>query len=142
MWQPVAEMQESANAPAVVEDAWTEILRGRIDGLQWISNKGVNRLAQTELLLTVDRLDSGIGRRLVSIFNQLGMRKRRVKSKGREHSVYAREGVDNEVIRDGLERGQDSGDFNGRLVPSDPIGQLGKVKTPESADDYAFPDDF
>ena len=142
MWQPVAEMQESANAPAVVEDAWTEILRGRIDGLQWISNKGVYRLAQTELLLTVDRLDSGIGRRLVSILNQLGMRKRRVKSKGREHSVYAREGVDNEVIRDGLERGQDSGDFNGRLVPSDPIGQLGKVNTPESAEEYAFPDDF
>ena len=99
-------------------------------------------MAQTELLLTVDRLDERIGRRLTSIINQLGMRKRRVKSKGIEHSVYAREGVDNEVIRDGLERGQDSGNFNGRLVPSDPIGQLGRINTPESADDYALPDDF
>ena len=70
------------------------------------------------------------------------MRKRRVKSKGREHSVYAREGVDNEVIRDGLEREHSSGDFNGRLVPSDPIGNLGRINTPESADDYALPDDF
>ena len=102
----------------------------------------MNKLAQTELALTVDRLDSGVGRRLVSILNQLGMRKRRIKSKGREYSVYAREGVDNEVIRDGLERGQDSGNFNGRLVPSDPIGNLGRVKTPESAEEYAFPDDF
>ena len=99
-------------------------------------------MAQAELALTVDRLDTSIGRRLVSILNQLGMRKRRVKSKGREYSVYAREGVDNEVIRDGLERGQPSGNFNGRLVPSDPIGQLGRVNTPESADDYALPDDF
>ena len=50
--------------------------------------------------------------------------------------------MDNEVIRDGLEREHSSGDFNGRLVPSDPIGNLGRINTPESADDYALPDDF